>query len=174
MGNSVTSDFERCPICRTPLTTENVDGLWRPFCPTCKNIVRLSPKLVAATLVGNAEGLLLIQRSYGAEKGLWAPPGGYVEQGEVVEEAACREAYEETGLKVTINGLVGLYSEPGRPIVLAAFSAEAVGGALHDLSPEVQNVGFFPVDDLPPLAFPKDRGIIETWVQLQETLPPKA
>jgi hypothetical protein len=75
---------------------------------------------------------------------------------------------------VTINGLVGLYSEPGRPIVLAAFGAEAVGGALHDLSPEVQKVGFFPVDDLPPLAFPKDRGIIETWVQLQEALPPKA
>lgn len=166
----MTSDFERCPTCRTPLTTESVDGLWRPFCPACKNIVSLSPKLVAATLVGNAEGLLLIQRSYGAEKGLWAPPGGYVEQGEVVEEAACREAYEETGLEVTINGLVGLYSEPGRAIVLAAFSAQAVGGTLHNRCPEVQEVGFFPVDALPPLAFPRDRIIIETWVQLQGTL----
>ena len=166
----MTSDFERCPACRTPLTTESVDGLWRPLCPTCRNIVKLSPKLVAATLVGNLDGLLLVQRSYGAEKGLWAPPAGYVEQGEVVEEAARREAYEETGLEVVINGLVGLYSEPGRPIVLAAFSAEAVGGALHHRSPEVQEVGFFPVDALPPLAFPRDRGIIETWVQLQGTL----
>ena len=166
----MTSDFERCPACRTPLTTESVDGLWRPFCPTCKNIVSLSPKLVAATLVGDADGLLLIQRNYGAEKGLWAPPGGYVEQGEMVEEAARREAYEETGIEVTINGLVGLYSESGRPIVLAAFSAERVGGELHDKSPEVQGVRFFPVNDLPPLAFPRDRSIIDTWVQLQGTL----
>ncbi len=165
----MTSDFERCPTCRTPLTTETVDGLWRPFCPTCRNIVNLSPKLVAAALVGDADGLLLVKRSYGAEKGLWAPPGGYVEQGEVVEEAARREAYEETGIEVAIKDLVGLYSTEGRPIVLAAFSADVVGGELHDRSPEVQEVGFFPVNNLPPLAFAKDRSIIDTWVKQLDT-----
>ena len=132
--------------------------------------MNLSPKLVAAAFVGDADGLLLVKRSYGTEKGLWAPPGGYVEQGEIVEEAARREAYEETGIEVTIKDLVGLYSTEGRPIVLAAFSAEVVGGELHDRSPEVQEVGFFPVSDLPPLAFPQDRGIIEAWLQLNRTL----
>jgi len=94
----MTSDFERCPVCRTPLTTEIVGGLWRPFCPSCKNLINLSPKLVAATLVGKANSVLLVKRSYGEEKGLWAPPGGYVEQGEVVEAAARREVLEETGI----------------------------------------------------------------------------
>ena len=128
-------------------------------------MINLSPKLVATTLVGNADSVLLIKRSYGAEKGLWAPPGGYVEQGEVVEEAARREVYEETGIEVTIKNLVGLYSEKGRAIVLAVFSAEWIGGKLHNQSPEVQEVGFFTVNNLPPLAFPRDRRIIDAWVQ---------
>ncbi len=161
----MTSDFEHCPVCRTPLTTEIGDGLQRPFCSLCKNMINLSPKLVATTLVGNADSVLLVKRSYGAEKGLWAPPGGYVEQGEVVEEAARREVYEETGIEVTIKNLVGLYSEKGQAIVLAVFSAEWVGGKPHNQSPEVQEVRFFAVNNLPPLAFPRDRRIIDTWVQ---------
>ena len=161
----MTSDFERCPVCRTPLTTEIVDGLLRPLCPSCKNIVNLSPKLVAATLVGNANSVLLVKRSYGAEKGLWAPPGGYVEQGEVVEEAARREVHEETGIEVIIKDLVGLYSQQGHTIVLAVFNAEWVDGQLHDLSPEVEKVGFFAVNNLPPLAFPRDLKVIDTWVR---------
>ncbi len=161
----MTSDFERCPVCRTPLITEIVDGLHRPFCPSCKNMINLSPKLVATTLVSNADSVLLVKRSYGAEKGLWAPPGGYVEQGEVVEEAARREVYEETGIEVAIKDLVGLYSEKGRSIVLAVFNAEWVGGKLHNRSPEVQEVSFFAVNHLPPLAFPRDQTIIDTWVQ---------
>ena len=161
----MTSDFERCPACLTPLTTEIVDGLWRPLCPSCKNLINLSPKLVAATLVGTADSVLLVKRSYGAEKGRWAPPGGYVEQGEVVEEAARREVHEETGIEVAVKDLVGLYSQRGQTIVLAVFNAEWVDGQLHDLSPEVEKVGFFAVDNLPPLAFPRDLGIIETWAR---------
>ena len=128
-------------------------------------MISLSPKLVAATLVGIADSVLLVKRSYGLEKGLWAPPGGYVEQGEVVEEAARREVHEETGIEVVIKDLVGLYSQEGHAIVLAVFNGEWVDGHLHDLSPEVENVGFFAVNNLPPLAFPRDLRIIDTWVR---------
>ena len=161
-------DYERCPVCRGSLTIRTVDGQWRPYCPACQSLLQLGPKLVAAVLVGDPSNLLLVQRSYGEEKGRWALPGGYVEQGEVVEEAAAREALEETGLEVNITGLVGLYSAPGRPIVVAAYGASAVGGALSTQSWEIDGAGYFSVEDLPPLAFPQDHGIIAQWVAMLE------
>ena len=160
------TNFESCPTCRGAVTIRTVDGQWRPYCPQCQVILQLGPKLVATVLVGDYSKLLMVQRSYGEEKGRWALPGGYVEQGEVVEEAAAREALEETGLKVDITGLVGLFSAPGRAIVVAAYGAKAIGGALTTESWEIDGAGYFSVDDLPPLAFPQDDRIIAQWVQM--------
>ena len=162
------TDFESCPSCRGSVTIRTVDGQWRPYCPQCRLIIQLGPKLVATVLVGDPSNLLMVQRSYGVEKGLWALPGGYVEQGEVVEEAAAREALEETGIEVTITGLVGLFSAPGRPIVVAAYGATAVGGALTTESWEIDGAGYYSVDNLPPLAFPQDHRIIAQWVEMFE------
>ena len=53
--------------------------------------------------------VLLIQRS---DNGLWALPGGAQEVGESTPDAAVRETREETGIDVTITGLVGIYSDP--------------------------------------------------------------
>ena len=162
------TDFESCPSCRSAVTIRTVDGQWRPYCPQCRLIIQLGPKLVATVLVGDPANLLMVQRSYGIEKGLWALPGGYVEQGEVVEEAAAREALEETGIEVTITGLVGLFSAPGRPIVVAAYGATAIGGALTTDSWEIDGAGYYSVDSLPPLAFPQDHRIIAQWVEMFE------
>ena len=93
------TDFESCPVCKGAVTVRTVDGQWRPYCLRCQVILQLGPKLVATVLIGDSSNLLMVQRSYGEEKGRWALPGGYVEQGEVVEEAAAREALEETGLQ---------------------------------------------------------------------------
>ena len=160
------TDFESCPGCRGAVTIRTVDGQWRPYCARCQLIIQLGPKLVATVLVGDPSSLLMVQRSYGEEKGRWALPGGYVEQGEVVEEAAAREAIEETGIEVTITGLVGLFSAPGRSIVVAAYGATAVGGALTTESWEIDGAGYFSVDNLPPLAFPQDDRIIAKWVEM--------
>jgi 8-oxo-dGTP diphosphatase len=46
--------------------------------------------------------------------GSWALPGGFVEYGETVEDAAVRESKEETGLEVELGKIVGVYSDPGR------------------------------------------------------------
>jgi 8-oxo-dGTP diphosphatase len=58
--------------------------------------------------------VLLIRRGHPPFAGAYALPGGFVEIGERVEEACGREAVEETGIKVDVLRLVGVYSDPAR------------------------------------------------------------
>ena len=74
-----------------------------------------TPKLLVDTVVPSEAGeILLIRRASDPYEGQWALPGGFVEVGETLENAASREAEEETGLKVEIVRLVGVYSDPDR------------------------------------------------------------
>lgn len=57
---------------------------------------------------------LLIKRKNNPYKNCWAFPGGFVEYGETVENAAIREAKEETSIDVKLKKLVGVYSKPDR------------------------------------------------------------
>jgi len=119
--------------------------------------------------VERAALVLMLRRAVETGYGLWCLPGGYVDRGEVVEVAAAREVREETGLKVQIGELVGLFSEEGHPVVVAADAAIEVGGTL-EAGPEALELGFYPLDDLPTLAFPRDRLILARWRSLQDGL----
>ncbi|KPU62599.1 NUDIX hydrolase [Thermococcus sp. EP1] len=77
------------------------------------------------------DGIVLIQRRNEPYKDHWALPGGFVEYGERVEDAAIREAKEETGLDVELIKLIGVYSDPNRDprghTVTTAFLAKGKG-----------------------------------------------
>lgn len=74
-----------------------------------------TPLLVTDCVVLDAEGrVLLIRRGNPPFKGMLALPGGFVDVGETVEDAARREVLEETGVKVGRLALVGVYSDPKR------------------------------------------------------------
>ena len=60
------------------------------------------------------ENFILIKRRNEPYKDYWALPGGFVEYGECVEDAAIREALEETSIHVKLEKLVGVYSNPSR------------------------------------------------------------
>ncbi len=90
-----------------------------------------------------------------------------MDRGEVVEEAAAREVLEETGLVVKVEHLVGLFSEMGHPVIVAAFAAKEIGGGLR-AGAEAQEVDFFSPEDLPPLAFLRDVQILERWREQRE------
>ena len=151
-----------CPACATPLERREVFGTERPVCPECGRVVFYDPKVAAVCVVARNGRVLMIRRGTDAGYGLWSLPGGFVDRGEVVESAAAREAWEETGLEVAVEGLLGLFSLPGDPVIVAAFTARETGGTLAP-GPEALETAFFSPDDLPELAFSRDTQILHRW-----------
>jgi 8-oxo-dGTP diphosphatase len=151
-----------CPHCATPLGTQEMEGYQRPVCPACGWTYYEDPKVAVAVLIGRDSRLLLNRRAIQPGLGKWSFPSGYVNRGEILEEAAAREVQEETGLLVQINALFGVYSERGNAVVLVVYTADDTPGE-PAAGPEVSEVGWFTPDDLPPLAFPHDHAIIARW-----------
>ncbi len=92
--------------------------------------------LTVDVVIENDRGeVLLMRRNTEPFKGTWVLPGGYVEAGETVEQAAVREVKEEVGLDVALTRLLGVYSTPGRDprgaVVSVAFSGKVIGGAFQ-------------------------------------------
>ena len=133
-------------------------------------MVFYDPKVAAVCVIARDGKVLMIRRGTDTGYGLWSLPGGFVDRGEVVETAAAREAWEETGLEVAVDGLLGLFSLPGDPVIVAAFTARETGGLLVP-GPEALEAAFFPPDALPELAFNRDTEILARW-QAKSPLPP--
>ena len=151
-----------CASCATPLERREVFGTERPACPQCGRVVFYDPKVAAVCVIARDGKVLMIRRGTDTGYGLWSLPGGFVDRGEVVETAAVREAWEETGLEVAVDGLLGLFSLPGDPVIVAAFTAHETGGLLIP-GPEALEAAFFRPDALPELAFSRDTEILARW-----------
>ena len=94
-----------------------------------------SPKVAVDPLIVKGNKIILLRRAIDPFKGMLDFPGGMVEYGETVEHAVVREAEEETGLKVKIKELLGVYSEKSRDpryhFITVAFIVETIGGKLR-------------------------------------------
>ena len=163
-------DVRFCQRCGSPLEPRLKEGRMRPACASCGAVVFLNPRVVVGVLVEVDGKLVLVRRSMEPGAGRWSFPAGFVDRGEVVEEAAVRETKEETGLEVEIASLVGLYSRDGDPNVLAVYAGVLVGGRL-EAGQEVGEVGLFDVGCLPPLAFQRDAAIIRRWLDGRRRVP---
>jgi 8-oxo-dGTP diphosphatase len=94
-----------------------------------------NPLLTADVVISCSDNkIVMVKRKNPPYQGQWALPGGFVEYGESVENAAVREAQEETGLHVELDRLVGVYSQMGRDprghVVTVCFLANMVSGEL--------------------------------------------
>jgi 8-oxo-dGTP diphosphatase len=112
---------------------------------------------VGAVIVENNRALL-IRRGQPPLLGEWSLPGGVLECGETLRDAAVREAREETGLVVEVGEMLGVYervirSEDARVryhYVLIDFLCRAVGGELKAGS-DAAEAGWFSREELPAL-----------------------
>ncbi|MDQ7031352.1 MAG: NUDIX hydrolase [Desulfonauticus sp.] len=129
--------IKACPKCGYPVKTYK-----NPF-PTVDIIIPVDQKVI------------LIERRnppFG-----WAIPGGFVDYGESVEQAALREAKEETGLEVSLRTLLGVYSDPKRDprfhTISIVFVAEPKDLSTLKAGDDAARVKFFALKSLPELAF---------------------
>src|SRR5512145_3325959 len=101
-----------CPLCSAPLGREAVapDQREQAVCSACRFVFYLNPKVVAGAILEQDGRVLLTRRSINPGRGLWTFPGGFVDFGETVTDAAVRETLEETGLEVDLTGLLNVYS----------------------------------------------------------------
>ncbi|GGC74777.1 hypothetical protein GCM10007216_01720 [Thalassobacillus devorans] len=96
----------------------------------------------AATIIVNDVGEVLLIK--GPKRG-WEMPGGQVEIGESLAEAAVRETKEECGLEIEVIRFCGIFQNISRSICNTLFLGKPVGGELTT-TPEALEAGFFPVD----------------------------
>ena len=156
-----------CAACGSSTEERVVEGRQRPVCIACGQVVYLDPKLAVAVLIARGGRILLGKRGPGArEPGKWSFPAGFVERGECVEHAAAREAREETNLDVEIGDLIGLFSSDGETVVLAVYAAGSAAGE-PKAGDDLTEIGWFTAQDLPELAFPRDRRIMDAWLSAQ-------
>ncbi len=129
--------YRFCPACGGALEARLLKAgePHRLVCTKCGFILYLDPKVAVGTIITAdvATGdnrIVLVRRAIEPGYGLWVFPGGYVDRGEEITAAARREAREEAGLEIRLDGLVNIYSYPGRPLIIIVYSATRIGGEL--------------------------------------------
>ena len=130
-------------------------------------------RLGVGVIVRNATGQILLEKR--SDNGLWGPPGGRIEPGESVAEAAVREVREETGFTVEVTRLVGVYSEPAdrivtyldngdvRHLVDVMVEATILSGTLT-CSLESEDLAFYAPETLPTDLVPPARRPLEDYL----------
>ncbi len=136
----------RCPVCRNEIT------LYQNPLPTVDLIIKME-----------TGGIVLIKRKnppYG-----WALPGGFVDYGESLEEAALREAKEETDLDVTLERQLHTYSDPERDprhhSISTVYIAKARGKP--QAKDDAMEIGIFNESNLPEEIAFDHRSILEDY-----------
>ncbi len=154
--------FAFCPRCGSPMRTQRVADKPRRICPSCRYVYFTDPKVGVGVAVVENGRLLLVKRAMNPERGKWSLPAGFVDQGEDPKETATREALEETGLIVQIEGVLDVFHNPpgaGGASVFILYRAQVIGGRLL-AGDDAADAGFFALDQLPELAFTSTKAAV--------------
>jgi ADP-ribose pyrophosphatase YjhB (NUDIX family) len=108
--------------------------------------------------------ILLCRRAIDPRRGFWTLPAGYLELGESVEAGARREAMEEAGARIALDGVLGVYSIPRISQVQVIFRARLLDPAVAP-GPESLELGLFRWEEIPwpEIAFPSVHWALGHW-----------
>jgi ADP-ribose pyrophosphatase YjhB (NUDIX family) len=161
--------YRFCPTCGGGLegrTLKSGDPE-RLVCARCGFVFYMDPKVAVGTIITADDGrVVLVRRAIEPGYGLWVFPGGYVDRGEPVLEAAVREAREESGLDVRIDELVNIYSYGGTAPIIIVYAATMIGGELCT-DEECLEARLFSREEIPwdALAFRSTREGLEDYLR---------
>ncbi len=158
-----------CSECGGPTEVRREDGHTREVCVWCGHVSYHNPLPVAANVVLNAHReVLLVKRAREPSQGMWCLPMGFTEVGESIGEAAARELEEEAGITGTVVALLhadSYHSSFYGDLLIVSFEVVKTGGA-ERAGDDAEEVRYFPLDGLPPLAFRSNHRAIEACVAL--------
>lgn len=162
--------YRYCPFCGAPLERRERFGALRPTCPACGFTQFHDPKVAVVALVTGGGRVLLVRRGVNPARGRWALPGGYVDAGELPEEALRRELREEVGLeagqgRLRLLAIFPLVGHPrGAQGIVLAYAAPLDGPLPAAAQDDVQEARWFAPDELPAdLAFASTERLLADW-----------
>ena len=162
-------EYRFCPRCGGDLEKRIVKPTEpkRLVCLNCSFILYQDPKVVAGTIFTLDGRIVLLKRGVEPAMGKWVFPGGYVDRGESVHEAAIRETKEESQMDVKLGPLLNVYSYPRSPNIIVVYAAQVVGGELGAGDESVEARVFAPAE-IPwnDLAFDSTRDALKDYIKL--------
>jgi ADP-ribose pyrophosphatase YjhB (NUDIX family) len=124
----------------------------------------------AVAVIRDGDGrVLLVRQTYHRGSARWGPPGGWLSGRESPQDAAARETFEETGLRVTVGRVLAIGSGPYGEVSLA-FECEVVGEAPFHPTNETDQIGYFAQADLPTMPG-NTRGLLNRALETQRRWP---
>jgi 8-oxo-dGTP diphosphatase len=157
-----------CVRCGSLLETRVIEGRELEACPHDDFVLWRDPKVASAVVVESDGGVVLGRRAIEPGYGLWCLPGGFVNDDEHPADAAIRECMEEISAAVELTSLIGVYHVPksdAPSMVGIAYRAQLVDGGQLKAGAEMLEVRVFPLDSLPPLAFPSHRHVLDEFLK---------
>jgi len=155
------------PMANFTRTVPEGDTHERDVCADCGFVAYQNPKIVVGSVVVADGKVLMCRRAIEPRRGFWTLPAGYMELGETVEEGAAREAMEEAGADIAIEGVLGVFSIARIGQVQVIFRARFGGDGTprYAAGPESLEVDLFDWDDIPwdQIAFPSVRWALDAW-----------
>lgn len=137
----------------------------RLVCASCHYIAYDNPKIVVGAVVADGGRVLLCRRAIEPRAGFWTLPAGYLEHEETAEEGACREAFEEAGARIGLDGLLAVYSVARIGQVQLIYRARFDGAPHFEAGEESLETRLFAWDEIPwaELAFPTVAWALRAW-----------
>jgi ADP-ribose pyrophosphatase YjhB (NUDIX family) len=145
-------------------TVPDGDTMERQVCTTCGYIAYDNPKIIVGAVVADAGRVLLCRRAIEPRTGFWTLPAGYLELNETTAEGAQREALEEAGASIALDGILALYNISRIGQVQVIYRATLAAPGIY-AGTESLEVRFFAWDDIPwdRIAFPTVKWALQAW-----------